>query len=154
MCEKGKSDKRICINKIIDALKSEIENNDVTKHIEIINFMHQTEITNLNKRLDTQLEMKVSIIKDLEDKVADLKSKLKASEQQLNSKTKEFQYYMKEEANRMKEMEIKLKSQVEKRKEFIAQINPEMREREQKMRDDFEDERNRIKKNYEENLNS
>lgn len=36
--------------KIIDALKSEMDNNDISKHIEIINYMHKTEVQQLNKR--------------------------------------------------------------------------------------------------------
>ena len=59
---------------------------------------------------------------------------------------------MREESNRMKEMEIKLKAQAEKRKEFIARINPEAREKERVLRNEFEDERKRLKSNYDHNL--
>jgi predicted nucleic acid-binding Zn-ribbon protein len=61
--------------KIIDALKSEMDNSDITKHIEIINYMHKTEVQQLNKRCETKVELKDKQIESLEEKVDELKEK-------------------------------------------------------------------------------
>ncbi|CAI2384460.1 unnamed protein product [Moneuplotes crassus] len=140
--------------KIIDALKSEIENSDIAKHIEIINYMHKTEVTHLNKRFDTQIGMKDKHIKELEDKIDSLKDKNKSLETTLLSKTKEFEICTKEGEAKMKEMEIRLKSHDDQRQEFIDKINPEIKQRESHLIYEFENERKRIKSNYEDSIKS
>jgi chromosome segregation ATPase len=131
--------------KIIDALKNEIENNDISKHIEIINYMHKTEVSHLKKRFDTQVEMKEKYIEQLEEKVNDLKAKNKSLETKLQEKTNEFDYYIKEENIRMKEFEFKLKSQAEQRHNFLQQLSPVS---ETKLLKEFEDEREKIKRQH------
>lgn len=131
--------------KIINALKNEIENNDISKHIEIINYMHKTEVSHLKKRFDTQVEMKEKYNEQLEEKVNDLKAKNKALEAKLQEKTNEFDYYIKEENIRMKEFEFKLKSQAEQRQTFLQQLSPV---NETKLLKEFEDEKEKLKRQH------
>jgi len=135
--------KKACTNKIIDALKNEIENNDVSKHIDIINVMHQTEITHLNKRFENQNEMKQKQIESLEEDVAGFKSKIKDLENRLHHKNNEFDYYVREESIRMQEFEFKIKSQTEQRNNFLQQISPQS---ENTLRLEFEEEIDKLKR--------
>lgn len=129
--------------KIISALKSEIDNTDIAKHIEIINYMHKTEITHLNKRFNTQLSMKEKQIKDMEEKYAKIKDKCRELDKAFREKSKEFDYFSKSEALKMKEMTLKLQSQNDQQKHLLASISP----RKENNDKSFSSERKRFKKN-------
>lgn len=54
-------------------MKDEIGSNEISKHIEIINYMHKTEIAHINKRYEQQIDAKDSQIDTLEQKLEDAK---------------------------------------------------------------------------------
>ena len=89
--------KRLCINKIIEALKNEIENNDISKHIEIINYMHKTEVEHIHKRHEQVLEDKNANLIQIEGKLSEFKAKNKELETHCIQKEAEFEWYRQEQ---------------------------------------------------------
>ena len=82
--------------------------------LEIIDYMHKTEISNLHSRNESQIMLKDQQIRTLEEKISELKSIIKELKSQIADKSNEFDYYSKEEAIRNKELEFKVKLEADK----------------------------------------
>ena len=99
--------------------------------------MHKTEIANINKRHESQIEIKDQQIQTLEEKLAESKNKAKEIEAKLTDKANEFEYYIKEERLRKQELEFKIKLESDKSKS-IAITNREEIEHKVKLEKELE----------------
>lgn len=69
--------------------------------------MHKTEISHINKRHATQIEMKDMQIESLDQKLKEQKTKTKDLEAKLIQKESEFEFYVKEENLRVSSLHFK-----------------------------------------------
>ena len=84
--------------------------------------MHKTEISNLQARHESQLQLKDQQINTIEDKLSNCKLKIKEVKSELIDKSNELEYFIKEESLRNKELEFKIKLEADK---AIADANSE-----------------------------
>lgn len=113
--------------------------------------MHKTEITHLQKRHQTQIEIKDRQISDLEEKVSEQKDTIKSLEANLAEKTNELEYQIKEEAIRTREIEFRVRAQLE--QQIVPIQTPrENIEKLEKLKANFDKEKEEIKAKYISNL--